>query len=78
MIAINLNDSPETITKYVTANKFTFLLGMCREDDLVWKNYGVVGCPTNYLLDSEGKVVWRKAGFVEKEVRGALKELGLE
>lgn len=78
VVAINLNDAPETISKYAADSKFTFHLGMCKESDPVWQKYGAVGCPTNYLLDAEGKVVWRQAGFEEQEVRAALKKLGLE
>ncbi len=78
VIALNLNDSSELINSYVSAKKLTFKVGMCTEDDDVWKEYHVPRCPTNYLLDSEGKIVWRKAGFEETELRDALKALGVQ
>ncbi|MCS7080673.1 MAG: redoxin domain-containing protein [Chloracidobacterium sp.] len=82
VVAINFNDSPETILKYVKDNKFTFLIGMSQETeqgtkDPVLNEYRVIAYPTNYLLDADGKVVWRGVGFDEKEVRAALKKLGV-
>ena len=78
VIALNLDDSSELIKNYLVARKLTFKVGMCTQDDDVWKEYHVPGCPTNYLLDSEGKIVWRKAGFEETEIRDALKKLGVQ
>jgi hypothetical protein len=51
---------------------------MCTEEDSVWQEYRAVDCPTNYLLDSSGTVIWRKAGFDEAEIRNSLKKLGIE
>jgi hypothetical protein len=34
--------------------------------------------PTNYVLDLEGKVVWRGVGFNEAEIRAALEKLGVK
>lgn len=78
VVALNPMDSSDTIKKYVTGNGFTFLVGMCKEDDAILKEYRVLGYPTNYLLDSEGTVVWRKTGIDEKELRAALKKLGIQ
>jgi outer membrane lipoprotein-sorting protein/peroxiredoxin len=78
VIGINLNDSSELITNYMAAQKLTFKAGMCTEFDDVWKEYRASGCPTNYLLDSSGKVIWRRAGFEEAEMRLALKKLDIE
>jgi outer membrane lipoprotein-sorting protein/peroxiredoxin len=78
VIAINLNDSSDLITHYVAAKKLTFKVGMCTNDDPVWTDYRVTDCPTNYLLDSGGKVIWRKAGFDEAGIRNSLKKLGIE
>jgi outer membrane lipoprotein-sorting protein/peroxiredoxin len=78
VIAINLNDSADLITHYLAAKKLTFKVGMCTEEDSVWQEYRAVDCPTNYLLDSSGTVIWRKAGFDEAEIRNSLKKLGIE
>jgi len=44
----------------------------------VAKVYGVAAYPTNYLLDANGKIVFRSVGFDEEGLKTALKELGLE
>ena len=41
-------------------------------------DFGVIGTPTNYLLDAEGRIVWRHYGFRrgdEAEVRERVEEL---
>ena len=44
----------------------------------VFQQYGVQGYPTNYLLDENGKVVFRSLGFDEAGLHTALAKLGLE
>ena len=34
--------------------------------------------PTNYLIDADGKIVWRSVGFNEEDLRAALAKLGLK
>jgi hypothetical protein len=81
LIAVNSGDSKEQINKYVDEGKFTFRIGM---DDAGGKNhgvaakYGVMAYPTNYVLDSSGKVVWRAVGFDETGLRAALEKLGVK
>ena len=82
MVAINGMDSKETIRKYFDENKFTFKAGLTGKStgaayDIAGK-YGVMAYPTNYLLDPNGKVLWRGVGFNEQELRAALKKAGLE
>lgn len=38
--------------------------------------YRVQALPTNYLVDSTGKVIWRGVGFKESDLRAALKKAG--
>ena len=40
--------------------------------------YGVKGYPSNYLLDSNGKIVFRSVGFDEEGIRAALAKLGVK
>jgi hypothetical protein len=47
-------------------------------ENSVFEKYGVQAFPTNYLLDSNGVVVWRSVGFDEKGLRAALDKLGLK
>jgi len=75
-------DSKEIIRKYVDENKFTFKVGLTGQKvgaayDIAGK-YGVQAYPTNYLLDSTGKVLWRAVGFDEAELRSALSKAGVK
>jgi hypothetical protein len=75
-------DSKDVIKKYFEEKKFTFLTGLTGKNagaayDLAEK-YGVMAYPTNYLLDPNGKVLWRSVGFDEASLRGALKKAGIE
>ena len=46
--------------------------------DSVFAKYGVQAFPTNYLLDSSGKIVFRSVGFDEAGIRKALATLGVQ
>jgi peroxiredoxin len=79
IVAINYGDSADTITKYVEKEKFTFPIVMNGKDAAdMSKAYGVQAYPTNYVLDSSGKIVARFVGFNEKGLLDALKKLGIE
>ena len=82
LVAINNGDSKEVINKYVDENKWSFKIVMGGErggkSSPVFEQYGVQAYPTNYLLDSEGKVVWRSVGFDEAGLRAAIKKMGLQ
>ena len=82
MVAINGIDSKETIRKYISENKFTFKVGLAGKANGaaydIAEKYGVMAYPTNYLLDENGKVLWRGVGFNEGEVRNALTKAGLK
>ena len=47
-------------------------------DFAVFKQYGVQAFPTNYVLDQDGKVVWRGVGYDETAIRAALEKLGVK
>jgi thiol-disulfide isomerase/thioredoxin len=82
VIAIDKGDSAQTITKYMDAKQFTFPVAMGGDDGdpnaAVFDHYGVAGYPTNYLIDSSGKVVFRMTGFMETDLRDALAKLGIK
>lgn len=63
-------------------NKFSFTIGMAEQKEGgiydVAEKYGVMAYPTNYLVDAEGKVVWRGVGFDETAMRKALEKVGLK
>jgi hypothetical protein len=83
LIAINDSDSPNTINKYVKDNKFSFVIGLgggnSGEEKMdMARDYGVQAYPTNYVLDSNGKVVFRCVGFDPEGIRAALAKLGVK
>jgi peroxiredoxin len=80
LIALNRADSPEVINKYAKENNLTFLIGMSAEGTTykATLQYRVPAYPTNYLLDSSGKIVYCTAGFDEEALRAALNKLGVK
>lgn len=78
LIAVNQGDDAETITDYITSEKFTFLVGMNGKDaNDVPKHYGVMAYPTNYVINKDGVVVEAVLGFDEKRLKEALKKIGV-
>ena len=78
MIAVNQGDPKETINKYVKENSFTFKIGMPPQGYGIFNDYGVQAYPTNYVIDSKGKVVFRCVGFDEEGIKKALAGLGVK
>jgi peroxiredoxin len=80
IVAVNAGDPEERIVKYVDENKFTFRIVMGGEGEkyTLGKAYGVQAYPTNYIVDADGKIVWRGVGFNEKALREALEKIGLK
>jgi hypothetical protein len=68
------------INKYVKDNNFTFLIGMKGKGDNydAALQYRVEAYPTNYVLDSSGKIIFRSVGFDEEGIRAALKKLDVK
>lgn len=82
MVAVNGIDDIPTVRDYVTKNHFMFKIGLTGSKVGAAYNiadrYGVLNYPTNYLLDPNGKVLWRGVGFDEKELRAALSKAGIK
>ncbi len=83
IVAINNGDSSAVIQKYVGENNFTFPIAMAgprgsKEGAELMKQYGIAAFPTNYLLDSNGTVVFRSVGFDEAGLRKAIEKLDLK
>ena len=83
LIAVNGIDSDEVINKYIQEKKFTFQIGMADKKEGgatydVAVKYGVSAYPTNYVVDSSGKVIWRGIGFNEQAIRKALADAGVK
>jgi peroxiredoxin len=84
ILAVNHGDSKDAVAKFI-ASKYRFPVGLGRgneaADKLIFQAYHVSSYPTSYLIDSEGKVVWRGVGFgpkSKKELSAALAELGVK
>jgi peroxiredoxin len=77
IVAINTVDQGKDIASYLRDNRFTFPVVMSERD-----SPGVVGAyrietyPSSYLLNSEGKIVYRAVGVDEAGLLRSLKELG--
>lgn len=82
LVAINYGDPAATIRQYIETSKWTFriVMGGGEKDPgfPVFSHYGVQAFPTNYVLDSTGKVVWHGVGFDEGAIRSALAKLGVK
>lgn len=81
-MTINSGDSKDVIQKWFQERKFTLPVGMAGDEDSpdygVVEKFGVQAYPTNYVLDGEGRVVWRDVGFSEEAIRAALEKLGVK
>ena len=66
--------------KYIADNNWSFkiVMGGSGENYTLGKAYGVQAYPTNYLIDADGKVLWRSLGFNEKALREALAKAGVK
>lgn len=80
IIALNGSDDKETINKYINENHFTFNIGMKQGNQPYNADtqYGVQAYPTNYLIGSDGKILFRGVGFEEDKIRQALAKIGIK
>lgn len=80
IVAIDKGDTDEAVKKVVQENKMTFRVLVDRADRefAVGDRFGVVAYPTNFLIDGDGKVLWRGSGFDEREIMTELKKAGIE
>ena len=82
LIAVNGDDAKEVINKYIEENQFSFVIGMGGENGgqnpTVATRFRVSAFPTNYIVDSHGKIVFSSQGFDEAGMRAALGKLGVK
>jgi hypothetical protein len=76
-VAVNEGDSAATVQQYVKEGHFTFPIVMGGRGR-IFQQYHVEAYPTNYLIDTHGKVVYRSLGFDESGLRAALEQMGLK
>ena len=79
VVAINKVDNADDIKAYVRDNRLTFPIVMGERDARgIVDAYRVQTYPSTYLLNSEGKIVYRAVGVDEPGLLRSLKEIGLQ
>ncbi len=80
MVAINTNtDQDAELPAWRDKGKYTFPILLAGNDDFAKDTYSVLGTPTNLILSSDGKMVFRHLGYLtgnettmEAEIRDLL------
>jgi len=80
MVALNtIAFQTEMIPEWKAKGKYTFPIVVTGDKDFFSKNqFGVGGTPTNFLLNADGKVVFRHIGYSaggEKTMEAEIREL---
>ena len=79
IVAINKVDDAPEIKSYIRQSGTTFPIVMGERDGPgVLTSYHIEAYPSTYLLNAEGKVVYRSVGVNEEALLYALRELGLQ
>lgn len=80
ILAISLDDSIQTATRFASQFQTTYPLLIDSQADIA-DLYQVIGMPTSYLIDRDGKVIWKHQGFkpadmkkISQQVETALNE----
>jgi thiol-disulfide isomerase/thioredoxin/outer membrane lipoprotein-sorting protein len=76
IVAVNQGDDDKSINGFLKEKGISFpvVKGIAG----TFEAYGVQAYPTNYLLDGNGKIVYRSVGFDESGLKAALKKLGFK
>jgi len=78
IVAVNNVDDPPEIGNYIRKNAITFPVVLGERDvPGVLGSYHIETYPSSYLLDSDGKIVYRFVGVNEAGLLEALRKLGL-
>ena len=70
MVAVEVSNDRQGTEEFYSQNSFDIPTAF--DTAGVARQYGIMGTPTAYLLDKDGRIVWRKYGYVVGE------EVGLE
>lgn len=76
LLSINNAEDAATVKKFVSKENLKFPVVLSTPKLL--STYGIEAIPTNYLLDSKGKIVFRSVGYDEAGLMKALAKLGLK
>ncbi len=79
MVAINVNpEQNDQLPEWRAKNKYTFPILVTDSGNYARTNYGVPGTPTNLILDSGTRTVFRHLGYGpgnEKTMEAEIREL---
>jgi thiol-disulfide isomerase/thioredoxin len=63
ILAVNIQERKADVEAFMRRNKLTFP-AVLDEDGRIARQYGVMGIPTSYILDRQGRVVLRLVGSI--------------
>lgn len=75
---MDVSNDPERSTQFYEENGFTIPAGLDAGQQVSGAAYGVIATPTNYLVDGDGRIVWRHYGYRrgdEQEIRSRVRSL---
>ena len=79
IVAINALDDANAVKRFLREQAITFPVVLAKDvTPGVITNYRIESYPSTYLLNSEGKIVYRSAGVDEPGLLRALKDVGLQ
>lgn len=77
VLLINMKEEPSSITSFMEKHNYSSRVLLDVEGEAA-KKYDVFGIPVSYLIDTEGRVVYRFSGYVDwgsKEIRSLVRNL---
>lgn len=83
-LAVDNGDTPQRVNEFIQQFDLRLPVGIskaARDHSDIFSRYGVRVYPTTFLIDADGKVVWRAVGFDEQnisELRKKLAEMGIQ
>lgn len=70
VLAVDVGESAEQVAAFADRAGLNFPI-VLDTDNTVAQNYGLVGIPVSYLIDSSGKIIGEYHGFTSKLVKDA-------
>ena len=77
VLLINMKEQPSSITSFMEKHNYSSRVLLDLEGEVA-KKYDVFGIPVSFLIDKDGRVVYRLSGFVDwdsKEIRSLVHNL---
>lgn len=78
MIAVDVSNDLPRARQFYDEFGFAIPAAMDAGQQVSGASYGVIGTPTNYLVDGSGRIVWRHYGYRrgdDVEIRQRVREL---